>query len=352
MKSTRIVWADIAKYICIMCVMNSHVESATTLIRTFYEPFFLTVFFFCSGYTYRPVQKFRTFFAKKVQQLFVPWLIYSNLNIFLSQILSFNEHKPLGEELLLNFMQIRGHGDGVWFVAALFVAFIPFYYFIHWYEKRLSEVAYRWLLIISLVLSVGSNIYVLVIDSALLPWNSTALPWHMEYIFIAMFYMVLGYLFRTKFEANFERYNSTVFRVILCVLYLSAIFVGAKLIHNSWLTVFWTYVEQLLGIATIVSICKVLPANKMILYIGQNTLLCFALHGKVYSLLQVLLRRFFSVTYGAILENTIVSSLFSVLFTIALSIILIVPIWFINRWLPFTIGRRKKLKDNSVSIVQ
>ena len=341
MKSTRILWVDIAKFICIMCVMNTHLESATDALRMFYTPFFLTLFFFCSGYTYRQEPTFKGFFTKKVRQLFVPWLIYSVANILLSSVISFNAHMPLWEELSWNFAQIRGLGDGLWFVAALFVAFIPFYFFIGKYEKS-THPSRDWLLLgVALALSLLSSIYDLVMDPALFPWNASALPWHIEYIFIAMFFMVLGYLYRTKWEAKLEKFNCLACCIAAWALYLAVIFIGEMFIQNLSIKMLWTYGEQLLGIAAVILLCKRLPAGKMVLYIGQNTLLCFALHGKVYSVLQTLFRKFIPGLYGTILNSTLLSSVFSIFLTILLSVILIVPIWFINRWLPFTVGRKK-----------
>ena len=68
--------------------------------------------------------------------MFVPWLVFSVFDIALSQLISFNVHESLLEELKWNFLQIRGQGDQIWFVAALFVAFIPFYFFIQCYEMQ------------------------------------------------------------------------------------------------------------------------------------------------------------------------------------------------------------------------
>ncbi len=137
----RIIWVDVVKYICILMVMLSHLEVKTALWQVFYSPFFLSAFLFVSGYVYIPEKKgFKKFLYKKFRQLFIPWLIFSLFNIFLSQILSFNAHRELFTELMWNFLQIRGQGDGVWFVAALFVAFIPFYFFINWYESKSDKI--------------------------------------------------------------------------------------------------------------------------------------------------------------------------------------------------------------------
>lgn len=139
--SKRIEWVDVVKYICILMVMLSHLEARTDVWSAFYTPFFLSAFFFVSGYVYKPKDSFNRFLYKKFRQLFVPWLVFNVFNILLSQALSFNEHAGLLPELTWNFLQIIGKGDGIWFVAALFVAFIPFYFFINWYENRYENKA-------------------------------------------------------------------------------------------------------------------------------------------------------------------------------------------------------------------
>lgn len=134
-KMKRIEWIDIVKYVCIIMVMLSHLETQTTIWKAFYSPFFLTSFFFASGYVYKTKGSFIEFFNGKFRQLFIPWLVFSVFDITLSQVLSFNNHNNYVEELKWNFLQIRGQGDQIWFVAALFIAFMPFYFFIKKYEN-------------------------------------------------------------------------------------------------------------------------------------------------------------------------------------------------------------------------
>ena len=198
----RIVWVDVVKYICILMVMLSHLEARTDVWQAFYTPFFLSAFFFVSGYVYKQSDGFKQFLYKKFRQLFIPWLVFSVFNILLSQVFSFNVHTAFLPELAWNFLQIRGQGDGIWFVAALFVTFIPFYFFIKWYEfisqnggHSKDTVA----ILIAWILSMISILYSRLLPEGIFPWGSAALPWHIEYIFQAMFYMVLGYIFQTKF---------------------------------------------------------------------------------------------------------------------------------------------------------
>lgn len=291
-QTNRIQWVDIVKYICIMWVMLSHLEANTRLLSVFYMPFFLNAFFFASGYVYYHKNGFKPFFIKKVNGLFVPWLFFSILNILLSHIISFNTHSSLISELLWNFMQIRGRDDGIWFVAALFIAFIPFYFFVKAYEKSKKQAKNTALFVFkAFSLSLLSTLYCNYMDPNILPWGTNALPWHIEYIFIGMFWMVLGYLFRTKFETICDRRISNYSLVIILSIYVVMQYIPYATNHDMQNSIIYSYASAFLGVLSIIFLSKKITPNKYMLYIGQNTLICFALHGKIYSILQTILKK-------------------------------------------------------------
>lgn len=342
MNNKRIVWVDNAKYFCIMFVMLSHLESGSKALDAFYPPFYLMGFFFTSGYVYKHKKGFSEFFLHKVQGLFVPWLVFSVFNILLSQVISFNEHHSLWTELIWNFLQIRGEGDGLWFVAALFVMFIPFYFVIEWYEtmrNRNSITAAGWTLVISAGLYVCSVIYEEAANPQWFPWNSTALPWHLEYIFQGMFFMVLGYLFKGTPEAVFDRYagRGSVWLYLIVYMLLCAI-PGDT---NTVCGIACSHMFKLVGVFVLITVCKKIAFNRYVAFVGANTLVYFALHGKVYSLGQTLLRRFAGNIYSTILNNDGYSSLFAIVFTIFISVVLIGPAYLINRYCPWLLGRKR-----------
>lgn len=219
----RIEWVDIAKYICIMFVMLSHLESGSKQLDLFYSPFFLTVFFFLSGYVYKKTNTFKELLIKKIKTLLVPWFIFSNFNIILSMFISFKKDRNLVSEVLWNLLQIREQGDGLWFIAALFVAFIPFYFFIKWDNPKKS-------CLVALLLSVLSTLYTCIFPKDILPWGSSALPWHTEYIFKAMLWMVLGYYFRLYAESILDKYNTIVNRIVLFIIYLISVYIPSGII--------------------------------------------------------------------------------------------------------------------------
>lgn len=109
--------------------------------------------------------------------------------------------------------------------------------------------------------------------------------------------------------------------------------------------VIYGYVAALVGITAVVMMAKVVETNYYINYVGQNTLIYFALHGKAYSLIQTVLKKMAGRVYVAILANTVVSSVFALMFSLLLSVLLIIPAYIINRWIPFVMGRSRKSGD-------
>lgn len=183
-----------------------------------------------------------------------------------------------------------------------------------------------------------------------LPWGRNALPWHLEYIFIATFFMFLGYLFRQKWERLLDAINK--WWVILCVwiAYLLLVYLPFCLQaeFSIALDIAYNYVCELLGIIAIVMAAKTIKANRYFNFVGQNTLIYFAFHGKVYSLIQTMLHRFAGGMYAKILGNVALSSIFALCFALLISVILIIPAYIVNRWLPFLVGRpwKKKIRNN------
>lgn len=348
--SKRIEWVDIVKYVCIIMVMLSHLEMRTEIWHTFFTPFFLNAFLFVSGYVYKTKESFLKHLCAKLYQLFVPWLVFSLLILTSAQILSFNVHESLSEELIWNLLQIRGSGDELWFVAALFVTFIPFYFFIKRFDNTVLKeqscsrkrckccmaIAIAWLL------SFISILYIWLMPADVFPWKSNALPWHLEYIFRAMFYMVLGYAFRYFFEMWFDRHNTLSVRVFLTILYLLLVYVPffGNVKMPMIVDILYEYFLSIVGISTLVLISKAVKSNSYINFVGQNTLIYFALHGKAYSLIQMLWKRILPELYSVILGSTVYSTVFSLLFALALSFLLIPPTYIINRFFPFIAGRK------------
>lgn len=326
----RIEWVDVGKYVCIMFVMMSHLESGSEYAEAFYTPFFLAVFFFLSGYVYRQPASFRVHLAKKARGLLVPWFLFSSGSLLLSRFANYNPNVDYLARLGRNLLQIRGMGDEIWFVTALFMAYIPFYFFIRWNRpgKALGLMA---------ALCGLSLLYCRYMPA--LPWGSNALPWHLEFVFQAGLWMLLGYDFRHYWEKAFDRWNTPVNRAGLWMVYLLLVFGPSE----QWLAHLREIpcLLSLLGIFAVTSLCKVVKSNRYMRFVGANTLTYFALHGWVYASVELALKTLAGGFYQSCLERTWSSDLLAVAITVTVSVLLMIPAAIINRWFPWVLGKKR-----------
>lgn len=332
--------------------MTEHVECVTPLWDRFVEPFFLNMFSFAAGYVYVHRDGFGRFFYKKVRQLFIPWLFFSSLTIVTAHIFSFNVHESLAVEMGRNMLQIMYHGSEMWYVAALFVAFLPFYFFIKAYEKADSPAGQREgrLLLVSFTLCVLSYCFSHYGPRDLFPWCSPdlpiALPWHLEYMFQAMFFMVLGYLFRERYEKIYDSVDSLRLCLLLCAGYLFLDILLPELVsYPAWVNFMLYYPRVFLGCMAVIALSKRLRPNRYTRFVGGNTLSYYGLHGKGESLVQFVLRHINEPEYLEIVwGNHPEAVIYALGEALLVSVLLIPAVCFINRFLPFVVGRRNRKK--------
>lgn len=340
----RVVWVDILKYISIMFVMFCHTDFNNQIMEKFYTNFFLYAFFFASGYVYKHKVGFKEFIVKKMKGILVPWFFFGAYNIFVSQILTNSEGISFTEAIKCFFLQVRGYNDKMWFLSALFISFIPFYFMINCYwNAKNSSTAKKYLILVSLGLSFVSRIYSRYMDPDLLPWKRVGLPWHIEYIFVAVFWMVLGYLFKECWETYFDEKVSDLVKLFSIPLAILLIYLPVfNSIENRIIIIFLCYVTEILCIIGCITISKKVTANKYFLYVGQNTLIYLGIHGKVMSVCQKIMQVVIKDLYTSIISNYFLSTVIGFIFVFVLSVVLMVPTYIINRWLPFMVGKSMK----------
>ena len=72
------LWLDMVKGFGMICVIFGHLYNMTAkaIVYIFHMP----LFFFISGYTYKPKENFKTFFLKKIKRLGIPYIFLGFLN--------------------------------------------------------------------------------------------------------------------------------------------------------------------------------------------------------------------------------------------------------------------------------
>lgn len=336
--SRRIAWVDIVKFVCIICVMATHFSFNNHELRMIYYPFFLVLFYFCSGYCYRRKGSFKEHFVSKVKQLLIPWFVFSYGNIILSEIMSFKEHEGFLTELWKNALQVRGYGDRLWFLSSLFVAYLAFYFV----EKRIKDSSsLKRCLIIFSILYVCRELYVFYYDGSVFFWGRPDLPWRLDYLPNMLLYMLFGYAFRHYYENSFDKYNSLRLRICLTLVYLVAInySFSTDYVFTNVINIGFDYVKHLLGSIMVVAWCKTVKTNVYLSFVGQNTLTYFCIHNKFVTLFEVLM---FAVVPGlesVLLNNVFLGAAGCIVGALIISVVLIIPTKVLIRFFPKLIGR-------------
>lgn len=335
-----------------LAVMAEHTAAVTNNMDAFIYPFSLNVFSFAAGYVYLHRPGFGNLMKKKFKQLFIPWLIFSMFIILSSYVFSFSDnHTDLWRDIGLNFLQVHMNGDQMWYIAALFEAYIPFYFFVRAYESsELSDGKKKLVfLLMAFILAALGRAFAVFVPATALPWcvpaEESALPWHLEYIFQAMLFMLIGYIFRQSWEKHCGFLDKPLAAVLLLGLYVLSIY-SPSIFHFSFSS-FGAYAifypRSLFGVAAAVSVSRCIPATHFSDFVGQSTLAYYGLHGKCISVISVVIRRIFpnywlSICFGTELEH-VVGALVIVMIT---SVVLIIPTVIINRFFPFAVGKPRK----------
>lgn len=198
----RIYYIDIIKFFAMNFVIWSHLESFSPILKSFAFTAGLSLFFFCSGFVYKSGQDFGHFIIKKARALLIPWCSFSLLILVLAHIFSKNIHLPLYKEIFLNCLQIKNIHCLHWFLPALFVSFIPFWFFV---EKIIPKIGIKRAFLISMLLCCIGLCYRTYVPQNIFLWNNNHLPWHLDYLPISVFWLFVGYVFRQKERNQDER---------------------------------------------------------------------------------------------------------------------------------------------------
>ena len=208
MKKVRIEWLDILKGVLIIFVILSHSYPAQAY-RNFFTPFFLTMFFWVSGYTFSTKRTCKEFLKSKSMQLLIPFLLLGSIRIVLAQILE-------GGKLLLRIkgllLQVNCKYDEMWFVACLISSSFLFYMLL----KLCQNIEKKYQDIVLLGIS-GVGMILAMLDMCV--WHIRIL-WQVELALLMCFYMTLGYLYKQYEPQIVNKVEKFSYLSIMFLIYL------------------------------------------------------------------------------------------------------------------------------------
>lgn len=300
-KINRYDWIDTGKGWLILSVLYYHCEcyyNNGAVVSLFWIPFFMTCFFFMSGFVFHTKEEFNI--VHKIQSILYK-LLWSYI-VFTSIILipkAFVRGYSIKEGLISVIM-----GKASWYVAALIVAeiLLCLLFMKRWKQYQLLVVSI-FLLLISIVL----NNY---IDYE---------PWFFIKGISGAAYMILGHLFylnKEKFNALLKiKYLFITMLTFLIVRYAMYIYDNSSIYNENSLP--WDFsiytlmfvVESILGIL-MCYIFFTLFSNKYIKFAGKNSLSYYYLNGGVILVLSTVFSKILPYNYFFNVVVFIITNLF------------------------------------------
>ena len=326
-KDSRIKWVDIFRGILIILVVLSHQSGIPEIYLTFFTTFFLIGFFFISGYLFKS-RSIKEFIVNRIFSLIIPWLLLSIVEILVNKGLMvsiINDINNIKEPLTKILM-----GLSIWFLPCLFVTEIYFIIISKIIKnEKMQVVILIGLSIIGLIIMKPGEKYFFNYDVAL---------------FMLLFY-TMGYLYRRYEEKVKEKICNNAVLIITLLVYLiirildfiflkSQIDLATSKIGNIPIYI----ISAILGIIIVYIISNKISKwnNRILIFLGQNTLLYYSLHLKIMVTLDKFLLRLNINNYIYCFVNAIL--------TIA---ILVIPVILINRYLPIMSGKYKLKKKTA-----
>jgi len=269
---TRIDWIDTAKGFGILLVIIAHIHHFS-YIYSFHIP----LFFILSGYTYKQYDStFTEFTTKKIKTLIIPYFSLGLILVIFSSLTIHSDHSRMliGVELLKNLV-IQERFWTLWFLSALFILNVLFYWLIILFKEKI-----RYIAITAFALSCFVALYY--------KYGGQPLPWNIDASFMALPFFLFGY-YAKKIDAkdsNRARFLkmgfaaiplSILINVLLTYINIKATGATLEMWGSQYAIMPLTYISAVSGSLAVILVSK--RTNIAALkYIGKHSMIFFAWH--------------------------------------------------------------------------
>ncbi|MEA4917162.1 acyltransferase family protein [Proteiniphilum sp.] len=308
-------YIDILKGIGIFFVVLGHVTRMPEL-RVFIWNFHMPLFFLISGFLYNPTKypDFKGFFKSKFKSIYIPYVLFF-LATFLYWVLierrfRGGEYSILHQFLGLFYGTIEGnhlHFNGpLWFLPCLFLVELMFYYI----SRIKNKVGIIAVLIVSFT-----------IGSLIQQYNLNILPFGLHTAFFGLVFYGIGFL--SKQQENSFMNLSFLFKMMLLVgcLYVQILAVQNGYQGNIETSPIYFIPIALCGILFWAVVSLLVNKNKILEYLGINSLVIMSVHEPIYRFLIGGFSRFSGIEVDLIRTNLLYCVSISIV-----TIIIIIPI--------------------------
>ena len=337
----RIVWIDYAKTFCIFLVVLGHTQLPPSIKSIIYV-FHIPLFFFISGvlFSFEKYTNYNVFLKKRLIQLVIPYFFFNFVTYFIWLIIGrkVGNDVSLGLNPLKQFLGIflgndanhhLEHCASLWFLACLFVV-ENMYYLIFRHLKTSHKV-------------IGLGVFALIgyLDYHFNPYR---FPWGLNVAFVTILFYGLGSLLRSRIldpkrQSVFKWTLLSVFSFLIVIL-IARLNGKVEVSIGDYRNYGYFLIGALLGITFVVSISKAIAQYlgkiQLFQYIGRNTLIILGFHLLAGSFIKAITFSLLKLPLS-IYDYPNLSLPYSIV-----SILLLIPVMlFMNKYLPFAIGKAK-----------
>ena len=331
--SKRENWLDFTRGICAFCVLLAHNTTQLEII-SLYNPYFLMLFFFISGYLFK-VKTTKELIKGLLNGLVLPYFI-------LNLILFFIGFDILHAFLDNNYAYISNRlldiltGKELWFVSCLIIVRV---YFILLY--LISKYFGCWNKITITLVNIIAIFFIYFVHSH--PANKP-LFWYVDTAFYSLGYFGLGYVFKnSKFELKITKYNKLVASVFLIIYVLISYYsqlncnVEFHVYTNEFASPLYFIIMSILGIFIMIYFSRCFEnsdnyVTRYIIALGRNSLLLFALNGKTSQLVMYFL---------SFCVEALPHVVYVFLNCIIQGAIILCFAYFVNKYIPQIVGKKR-----------
>lgn len=331
----REYWIDIAKGIGIIFVMLGHTVIGPVITKYTYI-FNLPVFIFLSGYLFN-LSKFKDFWQfirLRAKAIMIP---YVGLSIISIVFYKFYYNMPIYDyttmvNMIVAFIKATRtqifYNIPLWFLPTLFFIEIAFYLI-----RKINNKYLEWIIVIIL-----SSYFVIKWDTLYNP----KLFWTIDTGCFYLLFFALGYYLRQNI-LNIKFKNRWFINIIfyitlainLMIIYnnnlFERIFKNTIVINNGILYYLTLVILALSGIYITIKISQEIKRQKILEYIGRNSITFFGLHVLIFWILDKIIKPIYFIQ-----QNQIILSTIYVLIT-TVCIIALIPK--LKQYLPLVFGK-------------
>jgi len=284
MQSNRIHYFDVAKGFLILMVVLQHMPQVADLysihnntfeiIRIssqswtgYYMPAFFIITGICSNFTH----PFKVFFFKNLKTLMIPCFTLMALCVWIGNILKGS--LDIVDYLSVGFTSFFKSGGVYWFITALFIAKI-----LYWFIKNKVSSRLYCYIIMGIIMLLGC------LCNNLLAFE----PWHLWHALILSPFLLLGDDIGTQFKNpplhQWKLYwiigPSLVYIILMILLYVVDIKLPAvtQRIVLNWVEIPLLLLLALSGSYYLMLVSKWINSCKCLEFLGRHTLVIYCLH--------------------------------------------------------------------------